>query len=152
MLIRTPEQDIERILFTEKTIAARVEQLAGELTAKYGDKRPVLVWIHGLGERSRLLVRGQLGRTFTDEFDELTCVENSVIDEIAAVAEYNTYDGFDEKRHKNTHQSGEACVINIGVLVFTVQAFESNKLTRFLDERLYDRYSRKAFLREIRQR
>ena len=40
MLIRTPEQDIERILFTEKTIAARVEQLAGELTAKYGDKRP----------------------------------------------------------------------------------------------------------------
>lgn len=38
MLIRTPEQDIERILFTEKTIAARVEQLAGELTAKYGDQ------------------------------------------------------------------------------------------------------------------
>ena len=45
MLIRTPEQDIERILFTEKTIAARVEQLAGELTAKYGDKRPVLVCV-----------------------------------------------------------------------------------------------------------
>ena len=45
MLIRTPEQDIERVLFTEKTIAARVEQLAGELTAKYGDKRPVLVCV-----------------------------------------------------------------------------------------------------------
>lgn len=45
MLIRTPEQDVERILFTEKTIAARVEQLAGELTAKYGDKRPVLVCV-----------------------------------------------------------------------------------------------------------
>ena len=45
MLIRTPEQDIERILFTEKTIAARVEQLAGELTAKYGDKRPVPVCV-----------------------------------------------------------------------------------------------------------
>ena len=45
MRIRTPEQDIERILFTEKTIAARVEQLAGELTAKYGDKRPVLVCV-----------------------------------------------------------------------------------------------------------
>ena len=28
-------------------------------------------WIRGLGENSRLLVRGQLGRTFTDEFDEL---------------------------------------------------------------------------------
>ena len=45
MLIRTPDQDIERILFTEKTIAARVEQLAGELTTKYGDKRPVLVCV-----------------------------------------------------------------------------------------------------------
>ena len=28
-------------------------------------------WIRGLGESSRLLVRGQLGRTMTDEFDEL---------------------------------------------------------------------------------
>ena len=43
MLIRTPEQDIERILYTEKAIAARVEQLGAELTAKLGDKRPVLV-------------------------------------------------------------------------------------------------------------
>lgn len=45
MLIRTPEQDIERVLFTEKTIAARVEQLGAELTAKLGDKRPVLVCV-----------------------------------------------------------------------------------------------------------
>lgn len=45
MLIRTPEQDIERILFTEKTIAARVEQLGAELTARFGDKRPVLVCV-----------------------------------------------------------------------------------------------------------
>ena len=37
MLIRTPEQDIERVLFTEKAIAARVAQL--------GDKRPVLVCV-----------------------------------------------------------------------------------------------------------
>ena len=42
MLIRTPEQDIERVLFTEKAIAARVEQLGADLTAKLGDKRPVL--------------------------------------------------------------------------------------------------------------
>lgn len=28
-------------------------------------------WIRGLGENNRLLVRGQLGRTFTSEFDEL---------------------------------------------------------------------------------
>ena len=88
----------------------------------------------------------------TYEFDELTCVENSVIHKIAAVAEYNAYDGFDKQRHKNTHQSGEACVINIGVLVFTVQAFESHKLTRFLDERLYYGDARKALLRKIRQR
>ena len=40
MLIRTPEQDIERILFTEKTIAARVEQLAGELTASMATSGP----------------------------------------------------------------------------------------------------------------
>ena len=45
MLIRNAEQDIERVLFTEKTIAARVEQLGAELTARFGDKRPVLVCV-----------------------------------------------------------------------------------------------------------
>ena len=45
MLIRTPEQDIARVLFTEKAIAARVEQLGADLTAKLGDKRPVLVCV-----------------------------------------------------------------------------------------------------------
>ena len=45
MLIRTPEQDIERVLFTEKTIAARVEQLGAELTARFADKRPVLICV-----------------------------------------------------------------------------------------------------------
>ena len=45
MLIRTPEQDISRVLFTEKTIAARVEQLGAELTEKLGGKRPVLVCV-----------------------------------------------------------------------------------------------------------
>ena len=45
MLIRPPEQDIERVLFTEKAIAARVEQLGADLTAKLGDKRPVLVCV-----------------------------------------------------------------------------------------------------------
>ena len=45
MLIRTPEQDIERVLFTEKAIAARVEQLGADLTAQLGGKRPVLVCV-----------------------------------------------------------------------------------------------------------
>ena len=45
MLIRTPEQDISRVLFTEKTIAARVEQLGAELTEKLGKHRPVLVCV-----------------------------------------------------------------------------------------------------------
>ena len=45
MLIRTPEQDIERVLYTEKAIAARVEQIGAELTEKLGDKRPVLVCV-----------------------------------------------------------------------------------------------------------
>ena len=45
MLIRTPEQDIERVLFTEKAIAARVEQIGTELTEKLGAKRPVMVCV-----------------------------------------------------------------------------------------------------------
>lgn len=45
MLIRTPEQDIQRVLYTEKAIAARVEQLGAELTEKLGDKRPVLICV-----------------------------------------------------------------------------------------------------------
>ncbi len=45
MRIRSPEQDISRVLFTEKTIAARVEQLAAELTGRLGEKRPVLVCV-----------------------------------------------------------------------------------------------------------
>ncbi len=45
MLIRTPEQDIERVLYTEKAIAARVEQLGAELTARLGTERPVLVCV-----------------------------------------------------------------------------------------------------------
>ena len=45
MLIRTPEQDIERIIFTEKAIAARVEQIGAELTEKLGANRPVLVCV-----------------------------------------------------------------------------------------------------------
>jgi len=45
MLIRTPEQDIERVLYTEKAIAARVEQLAAELTERLGGERPVLVCV-----------------------------------------------------------------------------------------------------------
>ncbi|MBQ1263924.1 MAG: hypoxanthine phosphoribosyltransferase [Oscillospiraceae bacterium] len=45
MLIRTPEQDIERILYTEKAIAARVEQIGTELTERFGKERPVLVCV-----------------------------------------------------------------------------------------------------------
>lgn len=45
MLIRTPEQDIERILYTEKAIAARVEQIGVELSDRLGDTRPVLVCV-----------------------------------------------------------------------------------------------------------
>lgn len=45
MLIRTPEQDIARVVFTEKAIAARVEAIAEELTQRMGDERPVLVCV-----------------------------------------------------------------------------------------------------------
>lgn len=45
MLIRTAEQDIDHILFSEKAIAARVEQIGEELTARLGKERPVLVCV-----------------------------------------------------------------------------------------------------------
>lgn len=45
MLIRTPEQDIERVLYTEKAIAARVESIGAELTERFGKNRPVLVCV-----------------------------------------------------------------------------------------------------------
>lgn len=45
MLIRTPEQDIDRILFSEKTIAARVEAIADELVKRLNGSRPVMVCV-----------------------------------------------------------------------------------------------------------
>lgn len=45
MRITTPENDIGKILFTEKQIAARVEALGMELTEEYKDKRPVMVCV-----------------------------------------------------------------------------------------------------------
>ncbi len=45
MLIRTAAEDIERVLYTEKAIAARVEQIGADLTEKFKDKRPVLVCV-----------------------------------------------------------------------------------------------------------
>lgn len=45
MLIRTAAEDIERVLYTEKAIAARVEQIGADLTEKFRDKRPVLVCV-----------------------------------------------------------------------------------------------------------
>ena len=37
MLIRSAEQDIERVIYTEKAIAARVEEIGAELTRRLGD-------------------------------------------------------------------------------------------------------------------
>lgn len=45
MLIRSPEQDIERVLFTEKTIAARVEAIASDLVARLNGSRPVMICV-----------------------------------------------------------------------------------------------------------
>ena len=45
MLIRTPEQDIARVLFTEKAIAARVEAIGAELTERLKGSRPVMVCV-----------------------------------------------------------------------------------------------------------
>ena len=36
MLIRSAEQDIERVIYTEKAIAARVEEIGAELTGVWG--------------------------------------------------------------------------------------------------------------------
>jgi len=45
MKITTPANDISRVLFTEKQIAARVEALGMELTREYRDKKPVMVCV-----------------------------------------------------------------------------------------------------------
>lgn len=45
MRITTAGQDIARVLFTEKQIAARVEALGMELTEVYRDLRPVMVCV-----------------------------------------------------------------------------------------------------------
>ena len=45
MHITNPQNDISRILFTEKQIAARVEALGMELAAQYKDKKPVMVCV-----------------------------------------------------------------------------------------------------------
>lgn len=45
MLIRSPKEDIARVLCSEEQIAARVEELAAELTARFGDRRPVMVCV-----------------------------------------------------------------------------------------------------------
>ena len=40
MLIRSAEQDIERVIYTEKAIAARVEEIGAELTRQSGRQAP----------------------------------------------------------------------------------------------------------------
>lgn len=45
MRITTPENDIERVLFSKEAIAARVQELGAQLTAEYAGKRPVVVCI-----------------------------------------------------------------------------------------------------------
>ena len=45
MLIRTPEEDIQSILFTEQQISARVEELAKDLCARMAGKRPLMICV-----------------------------------------------------------------------------------------------------------
>jgi hypoxanthine phosphoribosyltransferase len=45
MLIRTPKEDISRILFTREQIDARVAELGKELTAEFKDKHPLMLCV-----------------------------------------------------------------------------------------------------------
>ena len=45
MNITNPQQDIEKVLFSEEQIRSRVRELGKELTAQYRDKTPVVVCI-----------------------------------------------------------------------------------------------------------
>ena len=45
MLIRTPKEDIKRVMITEEQIAARVKELGKELTEKFGDKKPLMLCV-----------------------------------------------------------------------------------------------------------
>ena len=45
MLIRSPEQDIQRILFTEEEIAARVAEIGKELSARFAGQKPLMLCV-----------------------------------------------------------------------------------------------------------
>ena len=45
MLIRSAAQDIERVLFSEEAIAARVRALGEELSERFRGERPVMVGV-----------------------------------------------------------------------------------------------------------
>lgn len=45
MLIRSPKEDIARVLCSEEYIATRVTELAGELTQRFEGKRPVMICV-----------------------------------------------------------------------------------------------------------
>ncbi len=45
MNITNEQNDIERVLYTEKALAARCEALGAEITAEYKDKNPIVVCI-----------------------------------------------------------------------------------------------------------
>lgn len=45
MLIRSPEQDIDRVLFTEEQIAARVAEIGRELSEKFKGEKPLMLCV-----------------------------------------------------------------------------------------------------------
>lgn len=45
MLIRSPEQDIDRVLFTEEQIAARVAEIGKELSVKFRGEKPLMLCV-----------------------------------------------------------------------------------------------------------
>ena len=87
----------------------------------------------------------------TDEFHELSRVEDALLDKIAAVAQNDADHGFDKKGNGDMEKRGYLGVGNVRVFVFSVEDTEREKLLELFDERFDNGNAREAFLCEIRK-
>ena len=87
-----------------------------------------------------------------DKLHQLTYVQRSAPNEVAAVAENNANDRFNKQGNGDAEQGRELRILNVRLFVFTVQLFKCPKLFCFLNKCLNNGNTREAFLRKIRKR
>ena len=91
------------------------------------------------------------GGEIADEFHQLTCIELTVVDQIAAVAQDDADHRFHEQGHQNVEQSRDLGEFHVDLFILLVELAEGHELNRLLDEGLDDGDARKVLLGEIRQ-